>query len=55
MGVLGSSNTAAVCLLVWGTYEASHLAPLGEVVRRCLELAIFRTRQYLLGSLILLL
>jgi len=22
MGVLGSSNTAATCLLVWGTYEA---------------------------------
>ena len=22
MGALGSSNTAATCLLVWGTYEA---------------------------------
>jgi hypothetical protein len=24
MGALGSSNTAATCLLVWGTYEALH-------------------------------
>ena len=42
MGALGSSNTAATCLLVWGTYEALRAtAPLGEVVRRCLGLAIF--------------
>jgi hypothetical protein len=24
MGALGSSNTAATCLLVWGTYGALH-------------------------------
>jgi hypothetical protein len=46
-----SSSISAGMGHVWGFASA----PLGEVVRRCLGPAIFRTRQYLLGSLILLL
>ena len=46
-----SSSMSAGMGHVWGFASA----PLGEVVRCCLGLAIFRTRQYLLGSLILLL
>jgi hypothetical protein len=46
-----SSRMSAGMGHVWGFASA----PLGEVVRRCLRLAIFRTRQYLLGSSILLL
>jgi hypothetical protein len=46
-----SSSMSAGVGHVWGFASA----PLGEVVRRCLGPAIFPTRQYLLGSLILLL